>query len=93
MFWYLLNPSAPFHHSWWFMLSTIAMWELVESGHPEGIQLTYGLNLLATLERCNSSLKRAFEVKPHTGRSFGLYRQRRHPGCMFPPSLKHRKSL
>ena len=37
-----------------------------------------------------SNLVRASEVTPYTGKFFGLHRQRRHPGCMFPTSLKHR---
>ena len=45
-----------------------------------------------SLVRCTSSFVRASELKPHTGMYFGLYRQRRHSGCMFPTNLKHRQS-
>ena len=105
-FWYLLNPSSSFQHSWWF--STVYLqcencWDVgvqpCASSQPRR-HSTDGWTRLAcdslckeySLVRCTSSLVRASEFKPHPGICFGLHRQRRHPGCTFPTNLKHRYS-
>ena len=63
----------------------------------EGIQLTDGLDLLAThcvknILWCGAPPVSCARQSQTAHTYFGWHWQRRHPRCMFPPNLKHRKS-